>query len=132
MDDAELEVLGANEAFYQAFAGGDLDRMDELWARAAPVSCIHPGWSALVGRERVMASWRAILRAGNRIEASGARAFLGGGAGYVVCFEGEPGDEPILVATNIFVHEDGRWRMVHHHAGQLAHPPEIASSGPTN
>jgi SnoaL-like domain len=68
----------------------------------------------------------------NRIEASAAQAFLDGDAAYVVCFESEPGEEPVLVATNIFVREDGRFRLVHHHAGPLMHRPEPASSGPTN
>ena len=132
MGDAEREVLSANEDFYHSFAGGDFAEMDELWARAHPVTCIHPGRSALVGREQVMASWRAILGAVNRIEGSSAQAFLDGDAAYVVCFESERGEEPMLIATNIFVREGGHWRLVHHHAGPLTRRPEPARSGPTN
>ncbi|MEE8533734.1 MAG: nuclear transport factor 2 family protein, partial [Alphaproteobacteria bacterium] len=43
----EQTVLFVNEAFYQAFADGDLAAMDAVWAREAPVACIHPGWAAL-------------------------------------------------------------------------------------
>lgn len=132
MDDAELEVLRANESFYRSFSGRDFAGMDELWARTRRVTCIHPGRSALVGRERVMASWRAILGGANRIEAGAAQAFLDGDAAYVVCFEGEHGEQPVLIATNIFVREDGHWRMVHHHAGPLARSPVPTSSGPSN
>ena len=36
-------VLFANDAFYLAFANRDYDAMDVIWARDAPVTCIHPG-----------------------------------------------------------------------------------------
>jgi len=133
MTDDELSVLTANETFYQAFATQDYAGMDALWAHGKPATCIHPGWSALVGRGAVMASWRAILRAeGMGIESSAARATIAGDAAYVLCFEGPRGEPPTLIATNIFVREDGRWRLLHHHAGPLARPPETVASGPSN
>src|SRR5205814_4582275 len=54
-------VLAANLEFYRAFATRDLDAMDALWARQAPVACIHPGWPPLADRPSIMASWRGIL-----------------------------------------------------------------------
>ena len=56
-----VSVLFANDAFYAAFAGRDLEAMDELWSRRPNVTCIHPGWSPLIDRDSVMQSWRAIL-----------------------------------------------------------------------
>ncbi|MBV8937825.1 MAG: nuclear transport factor 2 family protein, partial [Alphaproteobacteria bacterium] len=50
-------VLAANLEFYRAFAIRDLAAMDALWARQAPVACLHPGWSALKDREAIMESW---------------------------------------------------------------------------
>ena len=47
-------VLFANEAFYRAFADRDIAAMEETWASEAPVACIHPGWSPVIGRERVL------------------------------------------------------------------------------
>ncbi|HJN60958.1 MAG TPA: nuclear transport factor 2 family protein [Alphaproteobacteria bacterium] len=44
----EQAVLDANQAFYTAFAGGDMAAMERIWAREAPVCCIHPAgrrWS---------------------------------------------------------------------------------------
>jgi hypothetical protein len=123
MTEDDVRVLSANEVFYEAFSDRDPERMDGLWAREREVTCIHPGWSLLVGRERVMASWRAILRTNDvQIEPSGARAFVAGESAYVVCFEAARGQRPFLIATNVFVREDGEWRLVHHHAGQLARP----------
>ncbi len=78
----EDEVLAANAAFYSAFAASDAKAMDAVWARRAPVACVHPGWEALVGRDRVMESWRRILRDGGAspITCGGAVAHLLGEA----------------------------------------------------
>ena len=121
-----MALLFANEAFYAAFAGRDYPAMDALWARRAPVACIHPGWGVLEGREAVMESWRGILgNTGNApsVTPRDARAFVLGEAGYVTCFEAFP--EGFLIATNLFVREEGEWRLVHHQAGPTRdQPPE--------
>ena len=133
MTSDEVTLLQVNDAFYEAFAERDFNKMDDLWARGRAVTCIHPGWSPLVGREAVMASWRAILRSDNpRLEATGSQAFLHGDSAYVLCFEGTDGEPPLLCATNVFVREDGAWRLVHHQAGQLARTPDPTPQGPTN
>ena len=54
-------MLAANAAFYAAFNARDSDAMAALWATAAEVSCVHPGWNILRGREAVLESWRSIL-----------------------------------------------------------------------
>ena len=120
----EQAVLFANEAFYRAFDDGDAGAMDDVWARDAPVACIHPGWGAISGRENVMESWRAILTGSNRpaIESLAATAFVYGDTAFVICYESL--DEGLLIATNVFVREEGAWKMVHHQAGPSA-PPEI-------
>src|SRR5262245_35991309 len=121
MTETELAVLGANDAFYEAFRDRDNERMDALWAHERQVTCIHPGWSVLVGRATVLSSWRAIFRGGGiQIEAARAQAFVAGDTAYVICLEGAAGAPPALIATNVFGLEGGAWRMVHHHAGQLA------------
>jgi hypothetical protein len=116
---AREAVLFANEAFYQAFAGRDIDAMDRLWARGGPVACIHPGWSPLVGRERVLASWRAILAnpASPAIRCRRPRAFLHGDSAFVICYEEIEG--AVLIATNLFVREGREWKMTHHQAGPV-------------
>ncbi|MFQ5773967.1 MAG: nuclear transport factor 2 family protein [Kiloniellaceae bacterium] len=111
------ELLFANEAFYHAFRNRDVDGMEALWAARQSVACIHPGWQALTSREEVMESWRGILSnpESPKIACRGARGFLTGEAGFVVCYE-QIGDT-VLVATNVFVREDGAWKLVHHQAG---------------
>ena len=119
MTEAEREVLAANEAFYAAFAAKDYEAMDRLWARSVAVTCIHPGWNVLTGREQVMASWQAIFSNPEqaRIVGGGATARVFGAVAVVVCRELVSGSP--LVATNVFVREDGEWRMSHHHAGPV-------------
>ena len=114
-------VLFANEAFYQAFATRDIDAMDEVWANDVPVACLHPGWQPLDGRDQVMQSWLSILANPDspEIACHDATAHIIGDAAYVICLEEISGQ--YLVATNIFVHQQGPhgkiWRLVHHQSG---------------
>ena len=119
MSSDESAVLAANQAFYDAFARGDLAGIEALWAHRAPVACIHPGWDALHGRDEVIASWRAILGGGGGppVRCTRPSASVIGDSAYVVCGEAIDGAE--LVATNFFVREDGAWKLVHHQAGPI-------------
>jgi ketosteroid isomerase-like protein len=114
------DVLDANGAFYRAFAGRDLDAMDAVWASAAPVACVHPGWDALRGRDAVMQSWRAILSGPRSPEIGCSHAFAQvlGDTALVICREHVAGGQ--LVATNVFVREANGWKLVHHQASPLA------------
>ena len=119
----QAAVLFANEAFYVAFVVCDFPAMDALWSRRQSVTCIHPGWSALSGRDPVMESWRSILANPNapRIGCRNAVAHVRGDTAYIVCYEAIDGS--FLVATNVFVREAGGWKMVHHQAGATPPPP---------
>lgn len=119
MPDPSEEVQAANEAFYAAFNAKDADAMEAVWARRLPVSCIHPGWNVLSGREAVIESWQAILANPDqpRIVSGGASVQLTEDVAIVVCRE-LVGGSP-LAATNLFAREDGAWRMIHHHSGPV-------------
>jgi len=120
MPSDEANVLAANHAFYEAFAQGDVRALEAIWAQRVPVACIHPGWGALHGRDEVMASWRAILNGGSGptgLRCTHPVASVLGDSAYVVCGEIVQGTE--LVATNLFVREDGAWRLVHHQASPV-------------
>jgi ketosteroid isomerase-like protein len=112
----EEELLAANMAFYTAFNTKDIRLMEGTWADHPAVACVHPGWMMLTGREPVLASWRAIL--GNdsqgRILPGAATAHVIGDCGIVYCRELAGGAG--IVTTNIFVRQDGRWRLLQHHA----------------
>jgi ketosteroid isomerase-like protein len=116
----EIEVLERNRAFYTAFRRRDMATMESIWAQSAKVACIHPGWQAIRGRGEVLASLRAILsqEVVPRIRCEDVSVHLVGDAAFVICEEVLR--EGRLVATNIFVRENGDWRLLHHQAGPMA------------
>lgn len=117
-------ALFANDTFYLAFSEGDADAVRALWAQRHSITCIHPGWPALTDREEVLDSWTSILSNPDtpKVSAHHARAFPAEATVLVICYEAI-GDQ-MLVATNVFVEEDGEARLVHHQAGPCARPPE--------
>ena len=128
---SELDaVLFANEAFYLAFCDRDIAAMEALWAASSAVCCIHPGWEALHDRDEILASWRAIFGGGGspEIVCVAPRVHFYGDAAFVVCFEKIGND--YLIATNYFVREKGRWKIVHHQAGPTRGAPQHASEEP--
>jgi ketosteroid isomerase-like protein len=116
----EEAVLAANEAFYHAFNEKDIDAMDSAWAASADVACVHPGWNLLFGREQVIESWRRILANPEqlRIFTGGETVVFVGDVALVLCRE-LVGGAP-LAATNVFVQEDGAWKLLHHHSGPVS------------
>jgi len=123
--DVHDAVLEANTDFYIAFARGDASAMEALWSSSADVTCIHPGWQALIGRAAVMESWSAILASPPAVRCIGARAFVNGTNAHVICYEGL--GDGMLVATNLFVIEESVWRMIHHQAGPTRTVQDVSS-----
>jgi len=120
---SEAEVLAANASFYEAFNQKDMPGMEAVWAESVPVTCIHPGWMALSGREPVLESWRAILTNPNqpRIMSGRSTVTYQGEIAIVLCRELVAGTP--LEVTNVFIEEDGRWRMIHHHSSPASFQP---------
>ena len=126
----EAAVLFINQAFYEAFSDHDIGAMGAIWSRQDSISCVHPGWTALAGRDAVMESWAAILSSADppRVVCRSPSAFVFGNVAYVICYE-ELGSS-FLVATNIFAREDVSWRLVHHQAGIAPRPPASSPRKP--
>ena len=118
-DERSTAVLAANEAFYRAFNQKDAGLMELVWAESEQVTCIHPGWNVLQGREAVLESWRAILSNPEqpRIVTGGATASFFGEVAVVISRELVAGSP--LVATNLFVQEGESWRLLHHQSGPV-------------
>jgi len=119
MTTQEQNVLRANDNFYSAFSNQDLQSMERLWSAREGIAVIHPGWPAVTGRDSVLSSWKRILEGGMSpsISCVDAKANILGETAVVICTEVLT--EAELVATNIFVQEQGEWKMVHHQAGPL-------------
>lgn len=121
-------VLFANDAFYTAFAGRDMEAMENVWADKDNLMCIHPGWDEITGRGNVLDSWAAILGgdAAPDITCHHAKAAIYGAVAVVVCHEEVDG--VYLIATNVFERSGRIWRMVHHQAGPMGVQPEEADA----
>ena len=113
----------AEAAFYSAFEMGDVQLMDDVLAEQG-VSCIHPGTSAIIGREAVLDSWRKILanidepafyiEVLNRSELADVAVHL---VSERIAKNHQP-DAPtsLLFATNVYVLQTNGWRMLMHHS----------------
>jgi len=126
-DDSEL--LAANAAYYRAFANGDFAAMTRIWAEEG-VSCVHPGWPALVGHDAILESYRGILHGMNRVRIAHRddTAIVVGDEARVLCVEIVEG--AALAATNCYRRIDGAWRMVHHQATPIALAAEERETPP--
>ena len=125
----ETAILAANAAYYRAFAAADFAAMSRIWADDN-VSCIHPGWPVLIGRQAILESYREILRNPNqeRIEPRNETVMVAGEEARVFCVEFVGGSA--LAATNLFRRIEGAWRMSHHQASPIAALVEQVISQP--
>lgn len=120
----EYAVREVSAAFYRALSTLDLGTMEEVWSHDGNVTCVHPGWELLCGWAEVRESWRRIFAAESpmRVEITDVQVQLLGVVAWVVCLEhittavGSRFLRSAAQATNIFLLQEGQWRMVHHHA----------------
>lgn len=133
-------VLQANQSLYDAFETGDIDLMGALWLDgpdAATVSCTHPGWAPLTGRETVLRSWSMIMANTSYIQfvLTDVTARVTAEVAVVTCGENmltdlpTGPDEPLdgvpglaggrAVATNVFRRTPEGWRLWLHHASPV-------------
>jgi uncharacterized protein (TIGR02246 family) len=131
------ELRATNLAFYKAFEAGDIEAMASVWANEAPISCVHPGWEPVVGREAVLASWVGIFRGTREIifTLRNVQMFMVGDTAWVVLIEeidaSQQDGQRVRAssqATNVFVREPDGWKLVHHHAGPGVALPGSAPS----
>ena len=125
---AETEVKQASDQFYaalnQMLSTGDAGAVATVWSQGQASSTMHPIGGREVGRDQVMAAWEQAAPAFSEGKASAEDVVvipLCDDVAYTVGterFEGKVGGETIRGewrATNIYRHEDGSWKIVHHH-----------------
>lgn len=117
---AKQAILAANAAFYEVFSTGTIEELARLWADDDDISCIHPGWPAIIGRGGVIGSWREILMSPERphIVCQEPYAIVTGDTGHVLCVEVI--GATVLAASNHFRRIAGTWRLTHHQASPIA------------
>ncbi|HVE23830.1 MAG TPA: nuclear transport factor 2 family protein [Sporichthya sp.] len=123
-------LVELNEDFYAAFEAGDLDAMEAVWVDgdlAASVTCVHPGWPVLRGRDEVMRSWAMIMANTTYIQfvLTDVEVEVGTDFAVLTCVENiltaaededDGGDESAFagakgVATNVFRRRPEGWRL---------------------
>jgi ketosteroid isomerase-like protein len=124
---SDMDALkAANDSFYAALSARDVGAMQKVWSSDADITNIGPfskapdvGWNAVkTGLERVFSNFPEL-----KATMEGPRFKINGSTAWVSGIEraqrknkaGETGSGTNL-GTSIFVKQDGRWRMVYHHA----------------
>jgi len=105
----------------------DLRQMDDVWAHAEHVRCVHPGWGLLTGWDAVRQSWEAIFKHSEemRFSITDVNVYVEGIFGWVTCTENILSENrgkisvTSVLATNIYERSAGEWRMIHHHASHI-------------
>jgi len=106
-------VLEQNSAFYEAFRGGDLPAMEEVWGSREPIILDHPQGDLFDGRKAVMDYWGwALPGSSPDISCHVTGVARSGPTVTVYC------DEYLFQGTlqmkNIFHMENGKWKMIYH------------------
>ena len=124
----ENEVKQTSDEFYAALNrmlySGDAATVTAIWSGGQAGSTMHPIGGREVGRDQVLAAWKQAAPAFSDGKASATDVVvipLSDDVAYTVGterFEGKVGGETFRGewrATNIYRHEDGGWKIVHHH-----------------
>jgi ketosteroid isomerase-like protein len=127
------------DAFYDAFEEGDLEKMMACWVDDDAIACVHPTREEIRGRATIRESWDQIFRADANIEIEiHHRLWIEAQAMAVhivheqLIFNGNRRQSPPpLIATNVYRREASGWRLVLHHASPPPPPPAMMRpSGP--
>ena len=124
----EIEAVKlANQLFYRAFETLDIDQMSGVWDDQYEVTCVHPGWPLIQGREEVIHSWASIFNntmvmqftiTETSVHIAGDWAWVGCTESLRSVVDGRV-NEAKIEATNIFSKHGERWMIVHHHGSPV-------------
>jgi ketosteroid isomerase-like protein len=135
-------VTEVNAALYAAVEAADLDKLGLIWADdalAPTVTCVHPGWPRLQGRDEVLRSWAVIMANTAYIQffLTDLEVEISGDVAVLTCAEniltsvGEDDDTGSsrlaggkVVATNVFRRTADGWRLWLHHGSPVLAPSD--------
>jgi ketosteroid isomerase-like protein len=119
----DAEVLAANQAFYDAHEGRDLDAMRDIWAHTDDAVCTHPGWPILRGWEVIEESWRRIFAGPGRNQfiVTNEAVVTAGDTAWITLDENlvDGFSTGTIAATNVFLRTADGWKMVLHHGSPV-------------
>ncbi len=125
---AEKEIRDATTLFYDALNSalqGDLRPLSAVWSHRPDVSDLGGAGGRALGWNEVRTDFQNMgrLYPSGQITPQDTIVVVGGDIGYSVCNETgrlRSSEGPMVSfnrrATNIFRREDGKWKLIHHHA----------------
>jgi len=136
---AEDEIRSATMRFYVALNSAlhsDLDPLSALWSHRQDVSNLSAVGGRAAGWNEVYADFQNMARLYpyGRIAPRDIIVVAGTDMGYSVCTETgqlRSPEGPMVSfnqrATNVFRLEEGKWKMIHHHADASSNGPQGAT-----
>ena len=136
---AEKEIREATTLFYAALNSalqGDLGPLGVVWSHRPDVSNLGGVGGRALGWNEVRTDFQSLgrLYPAGRIDPQDTIVVVGGDIGYSVCNETGRlrSSEGSMVsfnrrATNIFRREDGKWKLIHHHADTTVGLSQVVS-----
>ena len=123
---AQDEVRKASQAFYAALnrmLQGDVGLLGGIWSHGADVTTMHPIGGREVGWGNVKTSFEQVakLSAGGQVNLNDQLIQVAGDLAYELGTEqghAELAGQKVSIehrVTNIYRHESGAWKIVHHH-----------------
>jgi ketosteroid isomerase-like protein len=124
--DAE-SVRAANQRFYDALSSQSMLAMEQVWAHAPEVRCVHQGAAVLEGWEAIRESWRAIFAHAIclTVVPRDPKVTVVGPTAIVTCREQiasmtlDGSTIAAAQATNVFAKHAGHWHLIHRHSSAL-------------
>jgi len=121
-------VRETNRRFYQIMENLSLEEMAEVWLTTPNCRCVHPGGPLLVGWEAVREGWRLLFESVHdlHIDVRRVEIHMEGAVAWLTCLERMTRtttngvDRLVYTASNLFVLEDGEWKLAQHHSSPLA------------
>ena len=121
------------QAFYDAFAKGDMDIMSNVWSDNADVCCVHPMSQELTDRDSILTSWSEIFSHAPeiQIEIEVQKRVEYGDFTVSIVHEhlSVPDDKqlhPPIITTNLYQNTDGDWHLISHHSSPTPRAKSVA------
>lgn len=127
-------VLEAHRSLYDAIESADADLMAGLWADRADTVCVHPGALPLLGTDRILRSWTALMASADYLQfflTDIEELAIGEDVVVVTCIENILAGESLeafttgRIATTSVLRRDGAgWKFWARHASPVVEVEE--------
>ena len=121
----------AEEAFYEAINGGDIDALMLTWCDEDEIVCIHPTGQRVEGAAAIYESWRGIFESNPRFsmhihsKVSWESSLISVHSVVETLFlEQDRTQHSSMLSTNVFIRGIHGWRLLFRHTSAAAEATE--------